>query len=197
MAEPESRAGFVPASLAGWLDLFVKSAAIIAGIFAVYQYLQARQDLRVVRSLDYVERFNDFDTSIGRAHAKISRTLWLNNSQILRLREILRTLPADQAEALRSRFLRKLLDNGGPDGEGLRGDLHTIVQFFDTLQICIRSGLCDEASAYAFFGDYVVTFWNNFSVAIAESRVLDPNYGAGLEHVLRGAMLAPGLEPPP
>jgi hypothetical protein len=183
-------------SLAGWLDLVVKSAAIIAGIFAIYQYLQAQQDLRVVRSLDYVERFNDFDTSIGRAHANISRTLWLNNTQILRLREILRTLPEDQAKALRARFVRKLLDDDA-DGEGLRGDVHTVAQFFDTLQICIRSGLCDEASAYAFFGGYVVTFWNNFSVAIVESRDLDPNYGAGLEHVLRRAMLAPGLEPPP
>ena len=195
VAETEKETSFLPANLGGWLDLFVKSAAVFAGAFAIYQYLDAREDLRVARTLEYVERFNNPGTSVGSARADITRTLWANEPQIRRLRDILRALPEEDRAALRYRFTRKILD-GGPDSEGAQPAVHAIVQFFDALHICIRSELCDKDSAHAFFGHYAETFWSNFGAAVIENRELDASYGAGLEHIARDAAVTPGLEPP-
>ena len=194
MADGTKSDALLPKNVAGWLDLFVKTGAVFAAVFAIHQYLQARHDLRVTRTLDHVTRFNNLDTPIGEARGRITQALWANESQILRLRAILLTLPEDQFRALQERFVRKLLD--GSPGGGVRTDLHAVIQFFDELVLCIAAGLCDPKTAYAFFGGYAETLWGNFRIAIEASRTLDPNYGAGLEHVMRDARQMPALEPP-
>lgn len=184
MTKPEDHdtklRGRLPNTVLGWLDIFVKAGAIFAGVFAVQQYLVARDDLRTARALEYVTRFTSEDTAVGRARANITERLWDNVSQIRRLRVLLKQLPDEQAAEVRNRFLVKLL-HGTAAQSGLSRDLHIIVEFFDELSICLGANLCDAGVVHEFFNDYARTFWSNFGPAIVERRSLSPDYGCSLE----------------
>lgn len=180
MAEAGKSSRFWPDRLIDWLDLVVKVGAIFAAIFAVHQYLEARQDARVAKTLDYVQRFDDADSKVGAARRRIAGVLWLNDGQIKRLRDIKRNLPEAESREIHRRFISKLVD-GTAASPGLRQEIQDLVSFFEGLSVCVETNLCDATSAERFFGDFAKTFWSNFAVFIEERRLVSPDYGSGLQ----------------
>lgn len=185
--EPEDQKKF-PLLLT--LNIVVKVGAIFATLFAIFQYLAAREDRRVERSLGYVSRFSDHGSAIGMARLQVSAALWANETQLLRLKDVLQRLPEDEGIALRARFIEKLMQGGG-DAAPIRVALDPIVSFFDELQVCIDTNLCDGQAADAFFQDYVITFWDNFGAAILDRRDLNPRYGWGIQAFFTRRDLSP------
>jgi hypothetical protein len=163
-----------------WLELAVKVGAIFAGVFAIVQYLDSRQDTRVEKTLSYVTAFGDANTSIGRARDQIREVLWSNEKQISVLQHAISTLPPGEAAMLRRRFVQGLIE--GPDGRtGLREPLDDVIVFFDTLLICTEHSLCDRRSAEAFLSEYAAEFWRNFEQFISDRRRRTSDYGVGIE----------------
>lgn len=165
-----------------WIDLATKIGAVFAVLFAIHQYLAARQDARVERTLDYVQSFND-RSQVGAARRRISEDLWRSSDQLMELGRLMEELPTPQASDLRNRFVWKLVD-GTAERPGFRSEVHDVLSFFDDLAICVATELCDRESAISFFGDYVKDFWANFESFIIEHRVLAQDYGEGIESMV-------------
>lgn len=166
--------------LATWLDPMVKLAAVFAGVFAAYQYLAARTDARVARSLGYVDRYNDMSTPVGAAQARIEDTLWRHADTIRDLQSF--DLDPVVAAEMKRAFTSNLLAGTG-ETSNLWQELTVVVRFFDALEICIDRDLCDEAAAMAFFSDPVVSTWGNFGEILKDRRDLDDNHAVGLDRL--------------
>ena len=168
------------ARLLPWLELAVKVGVIVAGVFAIFQYLDIRKEARIEKTLSFVTMFNDATTPVGQARDRITEVLWLNEKQLSKLQRAINTLPPAEAALLRQRFIRGLIE--GPDGEsGLRKHLNDVIAFFESLSICTKHGLCDRRSAEAFFSEYAADFWRNFEQFVSDRRKWASDYGAGIE----------------
>jgi hypothetical protein len=178
--KPDKPSSVFPVSLLGWLDLGVKVGAVFAAIFAIYQYLEAKQVARTARTLDYVGRFGDPDTSVGAASQRVAQLLWENDREILELVEAVKELPPAEAMTLQRQYARKLVE-GTLDQHGIQPELHEIADFFESLVICIERRLCDRDAALAFFGRYLDTFWRFFWPFFEERRQFAPALGQAVE----------------
>jgi hypothetical protein len=182
MAEPENNSSFLPARLVEWLDLGVKGGAIFAGVFAIHQYLEAREDARIARTLDYVERFGDARTHVGAASQRIAQKLWETEDQIEDLHAEVEAAPPADAEVLLRQFSEKLVE-GTSENPGLRTDVDEVVAFFEALVICIEARVCDRATALAFFGTYLDGFWRHFGPSTEARGSLAPNFANGIQRL--------------
>ena len=165
--------------LKAWIDPLAKLVAIAAVVLAYHEWRESRSDLRVARTFEYVEQFNDPGSHIGAAKLGISEVLWDNAEQIKRLKVLYERLPPEMAKKLRSKFEMKLFFSD--NGRDLKADINTLIQFFDSLGVCIDEGLCASDPAEAFFGEYASDLWGNFYRTICKDRSIAPGYGTGLE----------------
>ena len=171
---------FLPARLLEWVDLFVKGGAIFAAVFAIYQYLQAREDSRVAETLKYVTEFRDGSSPIGSASRRISDKLWRNISQIERYEGLALGVHPSQGRELRSGLVSILVD-GTDERPGIRDELFEVVSFFEALRICVTATLCDRDTAIFFFSDYARVIWQNFDVYLTDQREVVHDFAEGLE----------------
>ncbi|MFD3191887.1 hypothetical protein ACFMPD_16710 [Sedimentitalea sp. HM32M-2] len=171
---------FWPKRLAVWLDLLVKVGAIFAAVFAIVQYLQAREDARIEKTLRYVSEFRDAESAPGGAGKSVSETLWRNTGQIEQFEILSSSLPEDRRQDLRRDFIAKLV-HGTEENPGLRSDIIEIASFFEALAICVDNDLCDRNTAVSYFGEYATVFWQNFDVYLKEQREVVPDFAGGVE----------------
>jgi hypothetical protein len=171
---------FLPVTLLAWMDLVLKVGAIWAVGFGIYQYLQAREDIRIAKTLEYTNEFRDANNQPGIAGRNIGNTLWRNLEQIERYEHLAGLLPPLERSELRMNFVSKLID-GTTEQPGLRKDILEIVSFFDAIQICISAGLCDRETAVSYFGGYAIIFWRNFNEYLIDQRVFVPEFATGVE----------------
>lgn len=141
-------------------------AASFAVVFGVPQYLQVREDRRVEKTLDYVQRFSS-DERIGQAHRALSAVLWENSDEADELEH------ASPEERLQ--YWRILIEV-----KGLEAHIAEVVDFFESLEVCISSKICAREEAVMFFGDYAWRFQRNFGGHLAGRRERSPGYARGL-----------------
>lgn len=140
-----------------------------AGI-AVWQYFEAKQTARVKRTVGFLQRFEDSPALAEARRCGCAPT---------RSRSSNRTpLSQHQATAVRERLTQALLRQSPSD---LRPDLDTLLQFYDTLRVCVDQALCDRATAAVFFGAYAADLWDNFQPYLQARCAAIPDYGAALE----------------
>ncbi|MBI3016006.1 MAG: hypothetical protein HYY65_13325 [Candidatus Tectomicrobia bacterium] len=145
--------------------------ALIGGIFAGYQYLEKEKADRVKESLSFVERFHKPPTYDS--WQRITNA-WLKYEARM---DALLDDPKLRTDQWVS-FVRTVVKN-----EKLTSDVLAVIDFFGVLQICVRSDICDAATAKAFFGSEARTFFRlHYSVIDAKRKSrADPTFAKDLE----------------
>ena len=163
------------------IDIVVKTGTILAVIFGFNQYLMARQDMRVNRSLSLVERFNSDTERAGKARALATKVWWDNRKQIERL---VRS-PADEFDKHRGNLVYKVLYMGGAKSEAIQYALIDLLDFFGELEVCVESRLCDEETAVDFFGPYADGYWLLYADEIEANRTMNNRLGFALRDFVK------------
>nr|AGO88286.1 protein of unassigned function [Methylobacterium oryzae CBMB20] len=159
---------------------------LVGGGWAVYEYLEKKQDVRIAESIGYVKRFSS-EPLIG-AQNRIGQAWYAARSQL----QILAATPVASSEefAKRKRQLVMSVVEASPVSlgsgkqRGIVSDADLIVGFFDELHICMTSNLCDKKIAQGFFRPYVERFYclhepflvwksKNYSAGYADSMRKD------------------------
>jgi hypothetical protein len=170
---------FYPSSLSDWIDMVAKVGAILAGMFAVYQYLEAQKSERIKATLEYVKRFNLPEDNVSKSVHRLSRALNANSGNILRYQSA--TLTREQSEAIRKRLAVQIVDQASTENDVIQ----EIDDFFDTLRICVESHICDEKTAAEFFHAYASSFMDNFGSAVQDRSKMSPGFGRGTSWISR------------
>ncbi|MDP3897395.1 MAG: hypothetical protein Q8Q62_12040, partial [Mesorhizobium sp.] len=141
---------------------------IVGAVFSAVQYLQARQEKRIERTLALVEIWERAEYQ--EAQAALKRRLADLNEQSAGLitsqstREELAIITA----AIGTQAMSK--DGGTMPIETFQERFDRIVYFLSRLSSCVEGNLCDRAVADEFFLDYAQSFWRYFSDYIQRER---------------------------
>lgn len=175
--EPKEEGSTTFQKLSVILGVVVKIGTVLAVLFGFNQYLIARHDARVNRTLALVQIFNSDTHTAGRARLAITDSLWANRPQFERLINA----PPDQFDSHRDNLVYKILHMGGEQYEPVFPSLLRLLDFYGELEICVASNLCDEPTALAYFGAYANAHWQMFDKEILKNRILNARLGYGLE----------------
>ena len=151
-----------------WSGMIVRFILIFGSLFSVYQFLVAREEKRVERTLALVELWEQPD------YQKAQRALKLRLAELNeKYASLLGANPDATALAVYQERIgvEALTPSGGtaPLAE-FQENFDRVVYFLNRLSSCVESDLCSRATADAYFKDYAVSFWSYFSDYVARER---------------------------
>jgi hypothetical protein len=153
------------------LEITLKVLLICAALFAYFQFSQNQKDLRTLRALEFVARFD------GKEYWESRRTI------DLALRQSLRMLGPNSIDSLTHQRVIRTLMHDWNRGEGIEQEVVQVAGLIGSLQACIEADLCDRQLSHAVLNGYAQTFWETFSVYFQDQRKSNQasTYGATLE----------------
>lgn len=151
-----------------WSGFLLRILLVLGGIFSVYQYIQAREERRVERTLQLVEVWErpDYQTAqralrrrLAALNDKHSASLGTNPSRT-------------HAEIYYNRLGLEALAESGDDmaAADFRENFDRIVYFLNRVAFCVEENLCSRSVADAYFLDYAQSFWDYFADFVAQQR---------------------------
>lgn len=173
-----------------WAGFLLRLLLIVGALFTVVQYLTARQERRVERTMQLVELWEQQQYQDAQVALK-ERLTALNNQYV----SMLGPNPTPQQQAVfASRLgLEALRPSGGtmPLPE-FKGHFDRIVYFLNRMSSCTTSNLCEASVADEYFKDFAVSFWGYFSGYVQQQRQAgSANYAQPLENYLKGRLPTP------
>ena len=168
-----------------WLGLFVRIILVVGALFSVYQYLAAREEKRVERTLSIVELWENKDYQTAQQALK-ARLTALNAKYASLLGA--NASPAERAVYFERIGIEALTADGGtmPLPE-FQEQFDKIVYFLNRLSFCVEGGLCSKDMTDAYFRDYAVSFWSYFkSYVVRQRRSGTPTYALPIERYVSG-----------
>lgn len=155
--------------LYAWAGMAVRLVIVLGAIFSVYQFLAARSEKRIERTLGMVELwetapYQDAVTALNRRLA----TLNAENQGLLP------SNPTDtEMQAYMSRIGIQAIAQA-PDTDPATPEMtdhfDKVLYFLNRVAFCVEGNLCSTDVADAYFRDYAVSFWGYFSGYVQERR---------------------------
>ena len=154
--------------LYAWMGLLVRVTIVLGAIFTVYQYLSAREQNRVQRTLELVElwersEYQDAQTALRQRLAALNQ----------KYASLLGSNPsAKELDVYYSRIgIEAMSESGGamPLTE-FSAHFDRVVYFLNRVAFCVEGSLCAEDIADAYFRDYAASFWQYFAGYIERQR---------------------------
>ena len=138
-------------------------AVVIGGLFGIYQYLEHKADVRVDRSMAFVERYHG-NSMLVEARLRITESMAKRSVQ---LNQILQN-PAIKAEDLPAKYESEILKQISEDK--LNGALEQLFTFYEQIILCREMDLCEEDVAGQFFDTDAQGFVNTYYPYICNVR---------------------------
>jgi hypothetical protein len=156
---------------------FIQNVVIVFGIFGgAISLLYAQYDRRVDRTITFTKEFN---SSVRKPY------LTLMSAWNAYAREHDFYDHPEEQETLINAFFVKYETK--EESKNRDDNLEDVLDFYDTLYICVDKRSCDKNSALAFFHPSVTGVYETFAFHIFERRKAekDPSVGKGLEALYR------------
>lgn len=157
------------------IGIWVESLGVLAAaLLGIQQYRENSRAEQVDITLKYLERFQEDRIFSARSQ--------LENAWNARRDEVFALLQQPDGETALSQFLEKTIADNG-----LEPAIATVMDFFDGLQACTTSGLCDQDTALRFFGKYAYDFHGLLAphIALQRKQLRDPQIGSGVDYFSR------------
>lgn len=169
-----------------WSGLVIRITLVLGAAFSVYQFLAAREEKRVERSLELVELWEQPDYQSAQRALK---------TRIGALNDRYASLIGSQSSASEKVIYANRIglealtaDGGAMPLSDFREQFDRIVYFLNRVAFCVEGDLCSRDVADAYFRDFAASFWNYFSGYIAQQRKsASPNYALPIEQYLFGS----------
>jgi hypothetical protein len=166
-----------------WSGFTLRILLCVGAVFSAVQFLQARQDKRVERTLALVELWERDDYQ--EAQRVLKRRLGELNRQAASL--ITQDTSPEQLDVIMASIgLKAMTEQGGtmPLAD-FQDQFDRIVYFLSRLSSCVETRLCDRGVADEFFLDYARSFWRFFADYIVRERKAGAeNLGVAIETYL-------------
>ena len=172
-----------------WTGFLLRLFLVFGAFFSVYEYMAAREEKRVERTLALVElwerpEYQDAQKALKQRIAALNQA----NAGLLAANPAL-----DELAIFQDRIgLAALTQDGGamalPD---FREHFDRIVYFLNRVASCVEANLCSRTVADDYFRDYARSFWAYFAGFIAQERKNgSPSFAAPIEAYVIGAQSA-------
>lgn len=173
-----------------WAGFALRMLLICGTVFSVYQYLAARKELRVERTLQLVELWERQEYQDAQKALK-GRLTGLNE----RYASLLGKNPSDTELDV---YYEKIgLEALKPDGGDMplpdfQDEFDRVVYFLNRVSFCVDGNLCDREIADNYFQDYARSFWRYFHGYVERQRRGGaPTYAAAIQKYIGEAEVKP------
>jgi len=168
-----------------WAGFLLRVLLISGTLFSVYQYMMARQEMRVERTLQLVELWERSEYQEAQKSLK-ARLAGLNE----KYSDLLGKSPsqAELAVYYEKVGLEAMNSDGGvvPLPE-FQEQFDRLVYFLNRVSFCVEGHLCDREIADAYFQDYANSFWRYFRGYVEKQRKQGAaTYAAAIEKYVAG-----------
>lgn len=175
-----------------WAGYALRLMLILGAFFSIFQYLTARQERRVERTMQLVELWEQKDYQ--NAQQALKRRLVDLNAQYSSL---LGSEPTEKEIAVYNRRIgmEALTENGGaqPLAE-FQAQFDRVIYFLNRVSACATANICAPEVVDQYFRDFAKSFWSYFGGYINRQRQAGSvSYAKPLEDYL-GADAAPVAE---
>jgi hypothetical protein len=172
-----------------WAGFLLRVLLISGTLFSVYQYMMARQEMRVERTLqlvelwersEYQEAQKSLKTRLASLNQKYSDLLGKSPSQT----ELAVYYEKVGLEAMNA-------DGGDTPLPVFQEQFDRLVYFLNRVSFCVDGHLCDREIADAYFQDYANSFWRYFRGYVEKQRKGGAaTYAAAIEKYVAGGPVA-------
>jgi len=163
-----------------WSGYVLRVLLVLGTVFSVVQYLQAREEKRVERTLELVElwdrpEYQDAQRVLKRRLAELNERFAGDLGRSATPKELAIFQERIGIEAMTAQ-------DGSVSPEVFRESFDRIVYFLNRVSFCVEGGLCSHDVAEAYFRDYAASFWSYFAGHIRQERRRGaPNFAKPLE----------------
>jgi hypothetical protein len=168
-----------------WVGFVLRVMLMVGAIFSVIQYLQAREEKRVERTLELVDMWDRPEFQEAQ-RALRTRLIALNQAN----QALLGSNPSENDRKIYFSSIGKQLmtEEGGtmPLAE-FEPHFDRVVYFLNRVGSCVKGNLCDREVADEYFLDYARSFWSYFSDYAVDQRRMSPNFAKAIEHYVATA----------
>jgi len=157
------------------VGVWVEALGVVtAAVLGIHQYRENSRADKVNVTFKYLDRFQEERLFAARGR--------LESAWNTRRGEVFALLQQPDGETELAKFLEKTIGDNGLDP-----DIGTVMDFFDELQACTTSGLCDRDTAVRFFGKYAYDFHGLLAphIALQRKELRDPQIGSGIDFFSR------------
>ncbi len=169
-----------------WAGMAVRILIIVGGLFSVYQYLEAKEETRVERTLQLVELWERQEYQ--QAQQAVSDRLDGLNERYAGL------LAPNPTDADRRVYMEQIgieamtAEGGTMPLQEFRAAFGRVLYFLNRMAYCVEGNLCSAEMVDGYFGDYARSFWDYFRGHVARERKSgSANYAAPLEAFVRAS----------
>lgn len=151
-----------------WAGFGLRVLLIGGTLFSVYQYMSARQELRVERTLQLVELWERPEYQDAQKAVKI-RLAGLNE----KYKDLLGKSPTQkELDVYYEKIgIEALNADGGTQAlPDFQDQFDRVVYFLNRVSFCVDGHICDRDIADAYFQDYASSFWRYFHGYVAKQR---------------------------
>lgn len=170
--------------LFAWAGFALRVLLCVGAVFSAAQFLQARYEKRVERTLDLVTLWESDD--FQGAQSALKRRLGDLNKQAESLITP-QTTPEQLDVIMASIGNQAMTEQGGtmPLAD-FQDQFDRIVYFLSRVSSCVQGNLCDRDVADEYFLDYARSFWRFFGDWIGKQRERgSPNLAVGIENYVK------------
>jgi hypothetical protein len=170
--------------LFAWTGFALRVLLCVGAVFSAMQFLQARHEKRVERTLDLVSLWESDE--FQKSQSAVKRRVGELNRQSAGL--ITPQTTPEQLDIIMTSIGNQAMTPEG--GEMPLADFQDhfdrVVYFLSRVASCVEGNLCDRGVADEFFLDYTQSFWRFFSDWIEkERRRGSPNLAIGIEAYIK------------
>jgi hypothetical protein len=127
-------------ALNSWLSVV---AVVFAGGYALLEYIEHKQDVKVERSLSYVESYRD--GNIADAKLSLNQTLALHQDSLTQLL----STPNQTSKQLNNAYTQFILKT--TEDQDVQRNIEIAFSFYEEIAICVERQLCDSEVIQSFF----------------------------------------------
>lgn len=169
-----------------WMGFLLRILLVVGAVFSIMQYLAARAEKRVERTLELVDMWDGAEFQDAQNALK-ARLVALNKAN----EGLMSSNPSeDERKIYYETVGRKLMSEAGgamPLAE-FEPKFDRVVYFLNRMSTCVRRNLCDREVADDYFLDYAKSFWSYFSGYVQSVRKGgSPNYAKAIEEYVASA----------
>ncbi len=163
-----------------WSGYALRILLVLGTVFSVVQYLQAREEKRVERTLELVElwdrpEYQDAQRALKRRLTELNTRFAGDLGRSATPKELAIFQERIGIEAMKA-------EGGAMPPEEFREAFDRIVYFLNRVSFCVDGGLCSQDVAEAYFRDFATSFWSYFAGFVRQERRRgSPNFARPLE----------------
>ncbi|WP_245453369.1 DUF4760 domain-containing protein [Aquibium carbonis] len=169
-----------------WSGFALRILLVLGTIFSVYQYMQAREEKRIERTLELVELWDQPEYQA--AQRSLKRRLTELNARFSA--DLGRSTTPKELAIFQERIgIEAMKAEGGTmSSDEFLESFDRIVYFLNRVSFCVDGGLCSKDVAEAYFRDFAQSFWGYFAGHIRQERRRgSPNLAKPLEDYVSAA----------